>query len=258
VLHQNRRGSGPHLLFLNGSGATLESSAPLIDAFVDHFDVLAYDQRGIGASLEEGADLPPYAMADLAGDAIGLLDAAGWETARVFGVSFGGMVAQELAVTVPSRIERLALFCTSSGGAGGASYPLHDLAALDPSERAARSVTLLDERFSPEWLADHHLDRAIVDMFAARALEPRSAARRHGELAQLEARRHHDVWDRLGAIDCPTFIGAGRFDAIAPVVNSEHIASRIKGAELHVYEGGHPFWVQDPAALPEVFAFLEQ
>jgi pimeloyl-ACP methyl ester carboxylesterase len=257
-LHQNRRGSGPRLLFLNGSGATLESSAPLIDAFVDRFDVLAYDQRGIGASLEEGADLPPYAMADLAGDAIGLLDAAGWETARVFGVSFGGMVAQELAVTAPSRIERLALFCTSSGGAGGASYPLHELVSLEPSERAARSVTLLDERFSPGWLANHNLDRAIVDMFAARALEPRSPARRHGELAQLEARRHHDVWDRLGTIDCPTFIGAGRFDAIAPVVNSEHVASRISGAELHVYEGGHPFWVQDPTALPDVFAFLGQ
>jgi len=255
-LHHERRGSGPRLLFLNGSGATLESSAPLIDAFVEHFDVLAFDQRGIGASLEEGADLPPYGMADLAADAVGLLDDAGWDAARVFGVSFGGMVAQELAVTAPTRVERLALFCTSAGGAGGASYPLHELASLDPAERAARSVTLLDERFSPEWLADHHLDRAIVDMFAARAQEPRSPARRRGELAQLDARRHHDVWDRLGAIACPTFVGAGRFDAIAPVPNSERIASRIPGAELHVYEGGHPFWVQDPAALPDVMAFL--
>ncbi len=244
------------MLFLNGSGATLESSAPLIDAFAAHFDVLAYDQRGIGASLEEDAELPPYAMADLATDAIGLLDDAGWDTANVFGVSFGGMVAQELAVTVPGRIEHLALFCTSAGGAGGASYPLHELGSLDPAERAARSVALLDERFSPEWLADHNLDRAIVEMFAARAQEPRSPARRRGELAQLDARSHHDVWDRLGTITCPTFVGAGRFDGIAPVANGEGIASRIPGAELHVYEGGHPFFLQDPAAMPDVIAFL--
>jgi pimeloyl-ACP methyl ester carboxylesterase len=223
---------------------------------VAHFDVLAYDQRGIGASLDEDADLPPYAMADLAADAAGMLDAVGWDTAAVFGVSFGGMVAQELAVTNPGRIGRLALFCTSPGGAGGPSYALHELADLAPEERAARSAALLDERFSPEWLADHQLDRAIVDMATARAMEPRSAARRRGELAQLEARRHHDVWDRLGTVACPTFVGAGRFDAIAPVANSERIVSRIPGAELHVYDGGHPFFVQDRAALPDVFAFL--
>ena len=51
------------------------------------------------------------------------------------GVSFGGMVAQELAVTWPERVERLALLCTSPGGAGGASYPLHELAALPEAER---------------------------------------------------------------------------------------------------------------------------
>ena len=117
-------------------------------------------------------------------------------------------------------------------------------------------MSLLDERFSPEWLADHHLDRAIVDVFAAQRPGGPLPARRRGELAQLDARRRHDVWDRLGAITCPTFVGCGRFDAIAPVANSERIASRIPNAELHVYEGGHPFWIQDPAAVPEVIDFL--
>jgi 3-oxoadipate enol-lactonase len=254
MLYHERRGSGPRLLFLNGSGATLATSAPLIDAFVAHFDVLAYDQRGIGRSVD--GDVADYAMADLAADAVGLLDDAGWATACVFGVSFGGMVAQELAVTHPDRIERLALFCTSAGGAGGSSFPLHDLAELPPEERALRSLHLLDERFSPEWLADHPTDRAMVEMFAARIHAPRTPAERRGELAQLAARSHHDVWDRLGAITCPTFIGCGRFDGIAPVSNGQGIASRIAGAELHVYEGGHPFWFQDDAALPDVIAFL--
>src|ERR1700754_5349169 len=91
-LHRERRGTGPRLLFLNGSGATLETSALLIEAFVAHFDVLAFDQRGIGRSL---GDVPPapYSMADLAADAVGLLDEAGWTTANVFGVSFGGVLA---------------------------------------------------------------------------------------------------------------------------------------------------------------------
>jgi 3-oxoadipate enol-lactonase len=254
-LHHERRGTGPRLLFLNGSGATLETSALLIDAFVEHFDVLAFDQRGIGRSLGEGPPAP-YTMADLAADAAALLDDAGWASTNVFGVSFGGMVAQELAVTYPGRIERLALFCTSAGGAGRPSYPLHELAALEPEERIARGALLLDERFTPEWLATHKLDRAIAEQFADRQRQPRTAVRHDGEVAQLEARRQHDVWDRLGAVTAPTFVAAGRFDGIAPVSNSKNIASRIAGAELHVYEGGHPFWVQDPRALPDVFAFL--
>ena len=57
------------------------------------------------------------------------------------------MVAQELAVTAPDRVERLALCCTSPGGVGGASFPLHELANLSPAERAATGTQLLDTRF---------------------------------------------------------------------------------------------------------------
>ncbi len=66
-------------------------------------------------------------MADLAHEALQLADHIGWDTFMVLGVSFGGMVAQELAVTSPERVRRLALVCTSSGGPGGSSYPLHTL-----------------------------------------------------------------------------------------------------------------------------------
>lgn len=256
-LYYERRGDGPRLLFVNGSGATLETSGPLLDPLAASFDLVAYDQRGLGRSLE-GSGPGPYAMADLAADAAGLLDAIGWATASTMGVSFGGMVAQEIAVTWPERIERLALLCTSAGGAGGASHPLHELASLSVDERATRSIALLDTRYSPEFLAGHRLDQAIVDMYIERAHAPRTPAQRAGELAQLEARRHHDVWDRLSAITCPTFIGYGRFDDLAPPVNSENMASRIANAELHGYEGGHIFFVQDPTALPEVVGFLSQ
>ena len=75
--------------------------------------------------------------------------------------------------------------------------------------------------------------------------------------AQLQAREGHDVWDRLGAITCPVLVGYGDYDGIAPARASTNIASRIRGAELRGYEGGHGFLFQDPAALPAFTAFLQ-
>jgi len=77
-----------------------------------------------------------------------------------------------------------------------------------------------------------------------------------GRRAQLAARWGHDVWDRLGAIACPTLVAGGRYDPIAPMANSAAIASRIAGAELRAYDGGHAFFVQDRAALPDIISFL--
>jgi hypothetical protein len=145
-------------------------------------------------------------MADYAADAIALLDHVGWSRFRVVGVSFGGMVAQELAVTWPERVERLALVCTSPGGVGGASYPLHELASLSMDERAARGVQLLDTRFTSEWLASHPNDRALVEMMAQRAAGEKSAEVLRGEAEQLDARRRHDVCDRLSSVACPTLV----------------------------------------------------
>ncbi len=100
-VYYERAGSGSPLLFFNGSGATLESSAPLIARFRRNFDVVAHDQRGLGrTSIPVG----PYTMADYAADAAALLDDVGWDRCAVVGVSFGGMVAQEFAVTWPRRV----------------------------------------------------------------------------------------------------------------------------------------------------------
>ena len=252
-VYYERRGSGPPLLYLNGSGATLATMGPLLDPFAGRCDLLAHDQRGLGRT-----EIPPgpYTMADYAADAAALLDHAGWDRCRVVGISFGGMVALELAVTWPERIERLGLLCTSAGGAGGASYPLHELADLPDDERAARAPRLLDTRFTPEWLADHPNDRMLAEMMVARTAGPRSDEQRRGEAEQLGARRHHDVFDRLGRISCPTLVAGGRYDGIAPLANSQAIAGAVPGAELRVYDGGHAFFAQDPAAFPDVVDFL--
>ena len=95
--------------------------------FVERCRVLAYDHRGLGRSTT-GSE--PPTMADFAGDLLRLLDHVGWDTCRAVGISFGGMVLMEAAVTQPERFERCVLGCTSPGGAGGASFPLHELVGL--------------------------------------------------------------------------------------------------------------------------------
>jgi pimeloyl-ACP methyl ester carboxylesterase len=253
AVYFERAGTGPPLLFLNGSGSTIETSRLLIDVFTPRFDVVVHDQRGLGKT-----EIPPepYSMADYAADALALLDTVGWRRCRVVGVSFGGMVAQEVAVTAPSRVERLALVCTSPGGVGGASYPLHELAELDADARAAVHTPLMDTRFDDAWLAAHPSDQALVDMMNGRRMGERTAEQLRGERAQLEARRNHDVCDRLTVVACPTLVASGRYDGIAPPSNGAAIAERIPGAELRLYEGGHAFFAQDRRVLPEILDFL--
>jgi 3-oxoadipate enol-lactonase len=253
-LYWERSGSGPRLLFCNGSGTTLEVVRPVLNSFAAKFDLLAWDYRGLGQSAPLTG---PYTMADLAADAADLLEMAGWTSCRVFGVSFGGMVAQEFAVRNPERVERLALACTSAGGDGGSSYPLQKLLELPPDERAAVQLKLADSRWDENWLEAHPADRALAGFRGAADQDRQDPAAEPGFQAQLEARAGHDVWDRLGAITCPTLVGYGQYDGIAPPRNSIAIASRIRGAELRGYEGGHLFLFQDPAALPAYEAFLQ-
>jgi 3-oxoadipate enol-lactonase len=253
-LYYERSGIGPRTLFLNGSGSTLETSALLIAPFAERLDVVAHDQRGLGRT-----QIPPgpYSMADYAADALALMDAVGWDRCRIVGVSFGGMVAQELAVSAPERIERLALCCTSPGGSGGASYPLQDLAAMPVPERTALATKLLDTRFDNDWLASHPADQGLARMMAERRADTaKTAEQLRGEAEQLAARARHDVCDRLHRIACPTLVAGGRYDGIAPAANSEAIAARVAGADLRMYDGGHAFFAQDGRALPEIVEFL--
>jgi len=253
-LYWERRGEGPRLLFVNGSGSTIESSAPLIDAFARQFEVVVHDQRGLGRT---GVPERQPAMADFARDAAALLDHVGWDTANVFGISFGGMVAQELAVTWPERIDRLVLCCTSPGGEGGSSYPLDELTTAPLDEQIQIWTRHLDARFDDAWLAEHPGDRAVVELLERRLAQPKTHEQQRGEWMQIVARRGHDVWERLGRITSPTLVACGAYDGIAPRSNSEAIASRIPDARCRCYEGGHLFVYQDPQAMPDITEFLQ-
>jgi 3-oxoadipate enol-lactonase len=187
-----------------------------------------------------------------------LLKQVGWDSCLVMGVSFGGMVAQELVIRFPELVRRLVLACTSSGGAGGASIPFTELEQLEGQARVERQLELMDTRWNPERRLTHQAEWKM--MIEAMSVYGRgddlSSARAKGSALQLEARSRHDTWGRLGQISCPTLICAGRYDGIAPPENSERLASRIPGAALELFEGGHQFLWQDRRAFDRIIGFL--
>jgi 3-oxoadipate enol-lactonase len=245
-------GAGPPLLKIWGTGGDLRRPPTDFDRrLTDNFTVLAFDQRGMGRS---GKPDQPCTMADYADDAAGLLDAVGWERAAVLGYSFGGMVAQELALRHPARVERLVLMSTSAGGAGGSSFPMHELAELPDEQRVRRFLELADRRRTPQWqLANPALWQSLVDDgLAALRLGADDPAMRSGSLRQLAARRQHDTWQRLPGLRMPVSVFAGRYDAIATPEVQRALAVRIPGAAFQDFAGGHLFFVQDPSAAPVI------
>lgn len=113
-----------------------------------------------------------------------------------------------------------------------------------------------DTRWTAEWLSNHPEQAALAAGFSAEHDGAQTDAQARGRLLQLQARKGHDVLDRLHRVSCPTWVGCGRYDEIAPVVNGQAIAGRTTAAALHVYDGGHLFLVQDAAAWPDLAEFL--
>ena len=253
-IYYARAGDGPPLLFISGTGGDLRNKPNVFDGpLAKAFNVLAYDQRGLGRSGKPDLD---YSMADYADDAAALIAHVGWPSARVVGVSFGGMVAQELVLRHPDRVERLVLACTSPGGAGGASYPLHEIQHMKGEARARFLMPISDTRRDETWAAAHA--ETVAQIIAMGSADPYAGepGREMGARRQLEARAKHDAWDRIGDIRRPTMIAAGRYDGIALPAAQERMAARIPGAQLRFFEGGHLFMIQDRTANPAIAEFL--
>ena len=255
-IYYERRGSGPRLLYISGTGGDLRRKPTIFDSpLAARFDILAYDQRGLGQSSRPDI---PYTMADYADDGAALLDALGWESCGVMGVSFGGMVAQELALRHPARVERLVLACTSSGGAGGASYPLHTLPPLSPLEKARWNIPTADTRLDAAWQAAHPTDfQALIDLaMEGSKIGAGEPGREIGARRQLEARAGHDTFDRLPTLRMLVYICGGRYDSIAKPANLEALNRQISESRLEFFEGGHGFLMQDARAYAGIVEFL--
>jgi 3-oxoadipate enol-lactonase len=220
-----------------------------------HFEILAYDQRGLGQTSRPDIF---YTMADYADDANALLEAVGWNRFFVMGISFGGMVAQEFALRYTHRVERLVLISTSSGGKGGASYPLHEFADLPVEDYVRRFLELSDTRRDAAWqIANSAQFQALfVLVLAGLRVGADEPGRKIGFLRQLEARSHHDTYERLPALKMPVYLCGGRYDGIAKPENLIAMQKQIPGARLELFEGGHLFYIQDPRAFDRMVAFL--
>ena len=246
--------SDRRLLYIGGTGGDLRVGPTIFDSpLTNNFDLLAYDQRGLGQT--DKPDIT-YSMSDYAADAAALIDHLGWESCSLIGESFGGMVAQHLAIDFPHLVEKLIIVASSSGGAGGDSYPIHKIGELPPDELASTMVCLMDSRCDKAWQESHEDQFQVAAELLQKSLAPGSPEQKIGARRQLEARMGHDTYARLAEISCPTMACAGRYDQVAPIKNLQAIVDQITGAELAVFEGGHLFLRQDPAGYRRIQEFL--
>jgi 3-oxoadipate enol-lactonase len=242
-LFYERRGSGERLLLIQGmSGTHLAWGDAFLAGLGDDLDVVAYDHRGVGESTPQ-ADA--FTIAQLADDAAALLDALGWGTAHVVGISMGGMVAQELALRHPRRIRTLTLGCTYPGGA---EAQLADPALIQELAGALLSgdrELALRTGFKANLSAAHVADEAHWAPFRAMATALPVAV--PVIMLQMQAVMGHDTSARLGSIEAPTLVVHGTEDQMLPVVNGELIALLIPHARLELLDGvGHMFWWEEP------------
>ena len=245
------RPNGP-LLFIGGTGGDLRNKPnQLHSPLSKYFEIISYDQRGLGqTSSPSGA----YSMQQYADDAAHLLDVLQINTIPVMGVSFGGMVAQEFIKRHSSRVSKLVLACTSSGGDGGSSYPLHLLEELNAEEKLEKSIKINDLRITDEWIEQNKKAwQSIKEQAKNRnAFKPKS----RNLLKQLLARKDHNTYLDLDDINIPTFLLGGKYDGIAPVLNMEKMHQKIRNSKLEFYEGGHLFLMQDTNAFQDIINWL--
>ena len=248
-LHFERGGEGEPLLMIQGmSGTHVAWGESFLAPLRESFDVIAFDNRGIGLS---GPIDGPFTIVEMAEDAAGLLDELGLESAHVVGISMGGMIAQDLALAHPDRLRSLTLGCTYCGGPGSSLMPQENVEILaagmmsgdrDKAIRASYEVNL-----SPAFRADESRYAAFHEMATSVP-----AAKQTIEL-QAQAIFGHDTSGRLGEISTPTLIVHGTDDGVIPYPNGELIASLMPTARLETLEDvGHMFWWEQPERSAEL------
>jgi 3-oxoadipate enol-lactonase len=222
-IYWDEQGHGAPILLIMGLGWPSYLWHRTRPVLATRFRTIALDNRGVGQS-----DVPPgpYSMALMASDAAAVLDAAGVERAHVFGLSMGGMIAQEFALQYPKRVESLLLGCTAPGGthavvAEPAATQLLFARDLSPEELSRAINPFIYDSGTPQ----ERIDADFV-------LRKQWFARPEGYMAQLQAILAWEAYSRLPQITAPTFVIHGESDRLVPPANGKIIAERIPGAKL--------------------------
>jgi pimeloyl-ACP methyl ester carboxylesterase len=207
------------IVLLEGLGGDMSQWRNNIPRMATELFVVTYDHRGIGRS-ETGSS--PTTMTTYVEDCIGVLDELSLDRAHVYGQSFGGAVALELALTHPGRARSAILAATHPGGRH----------AVPTTGRAPKDRPWL-QRYSPAF-AETHADLVREDLLA------HGGRNEAAERRQWEAMRSWDAYERLEEVTVPVLVLHGSQDRLIDPANAALLAERIPGAELAIIEGaGH-------------------
>ncbi|MDP2711517.1 MAG: alpha/beta fold hydrolase [Solirubrobacteraceae bacterium] len=248
-LYYERRGAGDPLLLIQGLGGnSLHWGDGFLGGLEDHFELVLFDNRGAGRSGPVDGE---HTIADLAGDAIGLLDALEIAAAHVVGISMGGMVAQELVLSVPDRVRTLTLGCTFPGGPEAKMTELSVVGMLAEAvlsgDREQAMKVGYEVMIAPQYGAREGAYELYSEV-AAQYPAPIPLL-----MAQLSAIMGHDASGRLAEVTAPTLVIHGTEDRLMESVNGELIARLIPGARLELLEGsGHMFFWEQPERSAEL------
>jgi poly(3-hydroxyalkanoate) depolymerase len=217
-----------------GIGANMEMWQPLVSQLGDR-ELVAFDAPGAGGSSTARW---PMTMSQHATLVRKLLDRLGFPRVDVLGVSWGGLLAQKLAIDVPDRVRRLVLAATMPGVTSVPGQPSTLWTMLTPKRYYSRSNFI---SVAPRLYGGRvRTDPEVVFMHAQQRLaRPPSPG---GYLAQIAATWTYSGFPALRRVRAPTLVLAGDDDPIVPLVNARLLARLIRGAEVHVIEnGGHLF-----------------
>lgn len=238
-LYYEVHGEGEPLLLIMGYGSNSGHWFVIRDRLAKEHRLIMFDNRGTGRS--DKPDIP-YTAEMMTGDIIGLLDAIGIGATNVFGVSMGGMIAQEFTLRYPGRVKRLILGCTSCGGSNAVRSTPEATAFLFNPERA--KLTDEEKAYSTiPWLwkqdfIDKHPE--AVKRYVATTTEHPTPP--YAYMCQANFVLTFDSYDRLPEIKAPTLVICGAEDRLIPSENSQILASKIVDSELVILENaGHGF-----------------
>ena len=235
-------GEGEPLVLIMGLGGDHFRWFRILPLLAENLKVLTFDNRGVGKT--DKPDIP-YTMKMMSDDIAGLMDSVGIKKAHLFGISLGGMIAQNFALLHPDRIISLMLGCTFCGGKHTVSNERSGPSVLDPSLIETmlpeeRAVEMLPALYSREFIEENQEFVEIQIDYAKH--NPIDIV---GYRRQMGAVGTHDTYDQLPGIKLPTLVIAGDMDVLIPVENSRIVASRIPDATLVILEGlGHGFYTE--------------